>query len=128
MSGDDLRDRAEKNAQGFVVPDGWGEEIELEVGDHFEGRYRGHSDEGRSGGWLLWDTDGELRFIWGNYRLDQGFENVNVGDRVVIFRAENYHTRFDDEGDATGLGHGVAAEPCGDPLPGASPAGDDIPF
>jgi hypothetical protein len=125
--GDDLHGRARESAKGFVVPDEWGEQVQLEVGGYFDGRHRGWSDEGKSGAWLLWDGDGEPCFIWSNFRLRQAYEREkpNVGDRVVVFRDENYHTQYDEPGEATGLGYGAACEPCGDPLPDF---GDGIPF
>jgi hypothetical protein len=129
---DDLHNRAKESAKGFVVPDEWGEQVQLEVGEFFDGRHRGFADGGKSGAWLLWGDNGELLFIWNAYRLQQGYdrENPSIGDRVVIFRDEDYRTQYDAEGEASGLGYGVATKPCSDPLPegGASEADDGIPF
>jgi hypothetical protein len=132
----DLHDRARKNSEGFVVPDEWGEQIELEVDEFFDGRHRSWSDEGKSGAWLLWDGDGEPCFVWGNYRLRQAYEREkpNTGDRTSIFRGDNYSSKYDEPGEATGLGYGAACEPCSDPLPqspdetGGGGQLDDIPF
>jgi hypothetical protein len=128
---DGLHDRARESAKGFVVPDEWGEQIQLEVGEFFDGRHRGWSDEGKSGAWLLWDGEDEPCFFWGCFRLRQAYEREkpNIGDRVSIFRDENYRTSHDDEGEASGLGYGVACEPCADPLPeGGAPDDHGIPF
>lgn len=131
----DLHVRAKSAAEssGGVVAEFWGELIEIEVGGDFSGRYRGHDEGGRSGAHLFWDDEGEERFIWGSYRLDQEFEREQpaVGAQVVIYRSSNYKTRFDKEGEATGLSYGIATEPSADPLPGnpASSATDEgIPF
>lgn len=126
MSTDDLRRRAAASAKGGAAPAEWGDEVRLEVGDFFEGRFRGHAEGGKSGAWLFWDAAGQLVFLWGCARLDSGFEREqpNVGDSVAVFRDENYKTRYDDEGEASGLGYGVATRPCSDPLPDA----DGIPF
>src|SRR5262249_35812500 len=103
---DGLFDRAKQNSQGTPLPEHCGELIELEVGEFFDGRDRGHdASVGRSGVYLLWDGDGERRFIWANARLDRCYEDEkpSVGDRVVIYRDENYRTRFDGPEEATGL-------------------------
>ena len=49
MSGsDDLIARAKESAAGFVVPDHWGEVVELEEGEGvFLGRYRGQEEDSR---------------------------------------------------------------------------------
>jgi hypothetical protein len=115
----DLIARAQRSAAGAEVPVEWGELIEIAVGGHFLGRHRGHGDGGRSGAWLAWDVAGNKRFIWGNYRLDQEYarEGPAIGDTVAIVRGPNYKTRFDDDGEASGLGFGLAIEPSSAPLP-----------
>jgi hypothetical protein len=133
VSGDDLHNRAREAAKGFVVPAEWGTAVDLEVGNFFDGRFRGHSDEGRSGAWLVWDEAAAFRFFWGCARLDQGFAEVPIGATISVYRDENYTTRFDDEGEASGLSYGVSSEPCSDPLPGSDEPRDDkqeddIPF
>jgi hypothetical protein len=128
----DLRARAKESEKGFIVPDEWGEQVQLEVGGYFEGRHRGFAEGGKTGAWLAWDSTGGLCFIWNCYRLQQGYdrEKPNIGDRVVIFRDSDYRTKYDDEGEASGLGFGLACEPCSDPLPesGAPEDDDGIPF
>jgi hypothetical protein len=128
-----LRKRARDSAQGFVAPPTWGEQIQLEVDEFFDGRHREWTDEGgRSGAWLLWNEVGEPCFIFGCYRLRQAFEREkpNLGDRVSIYRDENYHSSYDEPGEATGLGYGAACEPCNDPPPESDAPEDDdgIPF
>jgi hypothetical protein len=133
MSADDLLRRARQNAErSGGVPESAGELIGFEVGDDFSGRHRGREPNwgmGEYGVWLVWDDDGEPRFIWGCYRLNEEYEREQpaIGDRVVIHRGVNYKTRFDDEREASGLNYGLATEPCDEPLPDAD--GDDgIPF
>ena len=95
---DDLIARAQANSEGVVVPEEWGRLIEVEVGEHFAGRHRGHDDGGKSGAWLAWDEDDEPRFSsWGSYRLDREYERESptLGDTVVIYRNENYETSYD---------------------------------
>ena len=55
----------------------------------------------------------------------RGFDRdkPNVGDEVAIFRDENYETKYDAPGEASGLAYGVAFRPCSDPLP--TEGGDD---
>jgi hypothetical protein len=113
-----LEERAKQAAESGAIPASWGESIEIEVGDSFRGRFRGHDDGGRSGAWLFWDTAGDERFLWGSYRLDREFEreSVPIGAKVVVYRAENYSSQYDDEGEATGLSYGIAWEESSDPL------------
>jgi hypothetical protein len=140
MSGrDDLRRRAQEAAQGTTVPEEWGTAVSLEEDDEFVGRYRGRDTDQRGNAiYLFWDEDGEPRFFWHAYRLEQGMESEKpaVGDTVLVFRGENYKTRFDEPGEASGIAYGVAVERNEAPLPeGAtsepSPAAEDddgIPF
>jgi hypothetical protein len=129
MSADDLLRRARQNAEsGGGVPESAGELIELNVGESFTGRHRGSErDWGKSGAYLAWDEDGEPRFIWGCYRLDEEYkrEQPAIGDGVGIHRGVNYKTRYDDDGEASGLNYGLAVEPCDEPLPGGSPREPD---
>jgi hypothetical protein len=137
---DELRRRARENAQKTPLPEEWGTAVSLEVDDEFEGRYRGRDTDQRGNPvYLFWDEDGELRFFWHAYRLEQGMDNEKpeVGDTVFVFRDENYETRFDKTGEASGIAYGVAVErneaPLPDaaaskPEPGPSEDGDDIPF
>jgi hypothetical protein len=140
VRGDDLRRRAAENAKGGgAAPAEWGHELKVEIGGFFEGRFRGHEEGGKSGGWLFWDVDGAPCFLWGCSRLDSGFERerASIGDTVVVYRDENYKTGYEeDDEEPRGLGYGVAVETNTDPLPDAeaptadaSPAvDDDIPF
>jgi hypothetical protein len=117
---DDLRARAQADAQGFVVPDSWGEAIELEPGESFVGRFRGRERDSRGHPtYLFWSEAGELCFFWSAYRLEQGMrrERPAVGATVCIVRDTNYATRFDDPGEPTGKSYGVASEPNNEPLP-----------
>jgi hypothetical protein len=140
---DELLARAKESSEGPVVPDCWGEVVEMEVGDHFVGRYRGtDTAEGfRSAAYLFWDSDNALRFIFACARLDKEFtrESPAIGTTVAIFRSENYESKYDRaEGrEPTGLAYGVATEPSDDPLPseevdnpalGQPKAGDELPF
>ena len=129
---DDLIDRAKASSEGFVVPDGWGEVVELEEGGGvFVGRFRGQEEDSRGEPiYLFWDTQGEPRFFWSSYRFKQGMEreNPSVGDTVAIVRDANYETRYDDPGEATGLAYGVASESNKEPLPGTTTTDSGIPF
>jgi hypothetical protein len=131
----DLIARAKANTEGVVVPESWGEVVELEedVGI-FIGRFRGQDTDNRGNPvFLFWDEDHSLRFLWPAYRLTQEMEKAqpNLGDTVCIARGANYKTRFDEAGDATGKAYGVSVEPNDEPLPGrdddeADP--DGLPF
>jgi hypothetical protein len=126
MSGwDELAARAIEAAESGRVPASWGERIDVPAGGVFRGRYREHDDGGNSGAYLLWDEDGRECFLYGCVSLDREMkrEHPDVGHRVVISRGENYKTKFDAEGEATGRNYGVAAEPSDEPLPG-----DELPF
>lgn len=135
---EDLVARAKAASEGFVVPASWGEVVELEEGGGvFVGRYRGQEEDARGKPvYLFWDEANEPRFFWHAYRLEQGMvrEDPSLGDTVCVFRDENYTTRFDDEGEASGIAYGVAVEPNDAPLPETpstadEPAADgDIPF
>jgi hypothetical protein len=125
MSHDDLLRRARQSAESSGVPGSAGELIELELGEGFSGRHRGREPEwgmGQYGAWLAWDDDGEPRFIWGCYRLNEEYEREQpaIGDRVGIHRGANYKTRFDDDGEASGLNYGLATQACDEPLPSTS--------
>jgi hypothetical protein len=125
---DELERRAQESAESGGVPAGWGSKIDLDVGDTFRGRHRGHEEGGKSGGWLAWDADGEPRYIWGCASLDREYdrEQPNVGDDVAIVRSENYRTRFDDpDDDPTGLSYGVATRENKSPLPESDSGGVD---
>jgi hypothetical protein len=136
MSGgdwDELLDEAREAAESGGVPASAGELIEIGPGEAFTGRHRGQEPEwGKSGAYLAWDDDDEPRFLWGCYSLDREFkrEQPAVGARIAIWRGPNYKSRYDDEGEATGLRYGLACEPCPDPLPegGAPEADDAVPF
>jgi hypothetical protein len=118
---DDLVGQARDAAHRAGVPEDWGEVIEISVGDHFIGRHRGFGEGGRSGAWLYWDESGDERFLWNCYRLEQEYkrEDPSLGDTIVVFRDENYHSQYDDDGDATGLSYGIAKELNEAPVPGA---------
>jgi hypothetical protein len=108
---DELERRSQESAEGGGVPAGWGSRVALDIGESFRGRYRGREDGGKSGGFLLWDGDGQEVFVWSCASLEREFEREkpNVGDDVVISRAENYRTRYDGEADhPSGLSYGVA--------------------
>jgi hypothetical protein len=134
---DELVERAKGSAQGGGTPAEWGTKIDLEVGETFRGRHRGHEEGGKSGAYLAWDTEQQERFIWACAALDREYdrERPGLGDDVAIAREGNYRTRFDDPGDEpTGLSYGVATRTNSEPLPelatdASEPAGpDDIPF
>jgi hypothetical protein len=117
---DELERRSQESAEGGGVPAGWGSRVDLGVGESFRGRYRGREAGGKSGAFLLWDAHGQEMFIWSCASLEREFEreNPNVGDDVVISRAENYRTRYDGDGDApSGLSYGVAARENDSDLP-----------
>jgi hypothetical protein len=125
---DELIERAKESAQGGGVPANWGSKVELEPGDTFRGRHRGHEEGGKSGAYLFWDTDQEERFIWGCASLDREYEREqpSLGADVVVVREENYRTRFDDpEDEPSGLSYGVATRENNEPVPGSD---QDAPF
>ena len=128
---DELEARAQESAESGGVPANWGRRIDLEVGESFRGRDRGGYEEGgKSGAFLLWDSDGEERFIWSCASLKREYEreSPSIGGDVVISRAENYHSQYDDPGEATGLSFGVASRENKSELPGGGqPDGDDEP-
>jgi hypothetical protein len=116
---DDLRRRARENAQGTPIPEEWGTSVSLEVGDEFIGRCRGKDvDQREKPIYLFWDDDEEPRFFWHSYRLEQGMEREgwSIGDGALIFRTDNYETRYDKPGEPTGLAYGVAIERNDEPL------------
>jgi hypothetical protein len=119
---DDLIERARENAEsGGGAPPEWGERIALDIDEAIRGRHRGHEEGGKSGAYLLWDTDEEARYIWGCASLDREYdrEQPAVGDDVVIARKENYRTQYDaPDDDPSGLSYGVATRKNEGPLPG----------
>jgi hypothetical protein len=117
---DELTARAQEAAESGGTPDSWGDRIDIPVGGVFRGRYRGHDDGGRSGAHLLWDEDGRECFVYGKVSLDREMEREQpgIGYRVVISRGENYKSQYDEDGEATGLNYGVAAEASDEPVPG----------
>jgi hypothetical protein len=127
---DDLVARAKASSEGFVVPESWGEAVELdEGGGVFVGRYRGVETDTRGESiYLFWDEENKPRFFWHAYRLKLGMEREKptLGDIVCVFRDDNYETRYDDPGEPTGIAYGVASETNDAPLPGADD--DDTPF
>jgi hypothetical protein len=130
MSDDDLLRRARQNAERGGLPTSAGELIEIQPGGTFTGRHRGREAEwGKSGAYLVWAEDDEPGYLWGCYTLDQEYEREQpaVGARVAIWRGPNYRTRYDDEGEASGLNYGLACERCDDPLPDAD-GDDEFPF
>jgi len=135
---DDLIARAKAASEGYVVPETWGKVVEIEEGASFIGRFRGQEEDARGEPiFLFWDEDDEPRFFWSSYRLRQGMEREQpkIGDTVAVFRDENYTTRYDDEGEASGLAYGVAVDENNSPLPETTSstadepaADDDIPY
>jgi hypothetical protein len=134
---DDLIARAKAASEGFVVPESWGEAVELEEGGGvFIGRYRGVESSSRGPVYLFWDEGQQPRFFWPAYRLKLGMdrESPSLGDTVCVYRDANYETQYDDPGEASGLAYGVAVESNDAPLPetpatGDEPAADDdLPF
>jgi hypothetical protein len=137
MSGDydELIARARTRSEGssFDIPASWGESIDVDENESFVGRYRGRTEGPRGEAiFLFWDEEEQLRFSWHRFRLEQEMERLSptVGDTVVIFRGENYKTRFDDDGEASGYAFGVETEPNSAPLPNGSEGTDDdeLPF
>jgi hypothetical protein len=128
---DDLIARAKASSEGFVVPEHWGEAVELEEGGGvFVGRYRGVETDSRGEPvYLFWDEENKLRFFWSAYRLRQGVEREKpaLGDTVGVFRDDNYETKYDDPGEPTGIAYGVASEKNDAPLPETNDD-DDLPF
>jgi hypothetical protein len=107
MSGDgwdELEQRAQQSADSGGTPPEWGKKVDLEVGETFRGRHRdGYQEGGRSGA-LLWDEDGEPRFIWANasLRRDYDREEPNLGDDVAIENGELPHPARRGHGRAVG--------------------------
>ena len=62
---DDLIARAKAASEGVVIPENWGEVVELEEGGGtFVGRYRGREEDTRGNPvYLFWDEDDDPRFL-----------------------------------------------------------------
>jgi hypothetical protein len=120
----ELIGRARARTVGFVVPEHWGDAVELTEGEGvFIGRYRGQEVDSRGSTiYLFWDEDDQPRFFWSAWRLRQEMERAapSIGATVCVVRGPNYQTRFDDDGESSGLAYGVESESNRDPLPGSA--------
>ena len=113
-----LADRAKRNASEREGGE-WGYRVALEVGETFEGRYRGTElatggDYGDQTLFLFWDRDGASCYMRGHASLVRKVESAEpgIGDTVAVFRADDYQSAG-----GTGYTYGIAAEPCDDPIP-----------
>lgn len=127
---DELIARAKERAEGTPTPEEWGYRITLEEGESFVGSWKDRTvdeDHDDRPVYLFLDEAGEDCFSRHYASLERELtrEDPAPGDTVVIYRAENYKTRFDDEGEASGQSYGVTTEPKGDPPPGAPAAAAD---
>ncbi len=123
---DDLIARAKASSEGFVVPETWGEVVELEEGGGvFVGRYRGQEDgrarrarlpvlgRGRRAALLPARVPAEAG--------DGAREAVARRHRLRLPRRE-LRDAVRRPGEATGIAYGVAVEPNDAPLPERRPA------
>src|SRR5438876_2429895 len=101
-----------------------GDLVELDVGEHFHGRWRGdgqmRTKDGLVDVYLLWSRDGAPRFIYRHARLVWEIEELRpqVGDQVLILRGPS--VEFERGGDSyTSYRYAVRARACSDPLPGS---------
>lgn len=113
-----LADRAKRNASEREGGE-WGYRVALEVGETFEGRYRGTElatggDYGDQTLYLFWDHDGASCYMRGHASLVRKVESAEpgIGDTVAVFRADDYQSAG-----GTGYTYGIAAEPSDAPLP-----------
>jgi hypothetical protein len=136
MSDDDLITRARQRAESGGVDESWGTLLDLEEDETFDGRYRGATtdpDNGRAI-WPLWDQDDELRWSRNYASLEREMEKAapSIGDRIVIYRGDNYKTAYDGDKGPKGRSFGVVCEPSDRPLPASVDASGDtvdgIPF
>jgi hypothetical protein len=145
---DDLVAQAKARAEGGgAVDESWGDLIQLDEGESFVGRYRGHANDPKHDRliYLFWDVEGAP--CWSRYYAALGRELEGaapmIGDRVAIHRGPNYKTGHEEPGEPPkGQSYGVVCEPSSDPLPDEEPqpatstlagagkpaARDDIPF
>ncbi|MGH3085098.1 MAG: hypothetical protein ACRDNP_13810 [Gaiellaceae bacterium] len=127
---EDLIARAKASSEGFVVPETWGEVVELEEdGGVFVGRYRGQETDTRSESiYLFWGEDDEPRFFWHAYRLKQGMEAREPGARRHGVRLPRRELRDEVRRPGRALGHLLrrGAETNAAPLP-EMPSTDDGP-
>jgi hypothetical protein len=135
---DDLLQQARTRLQELEeqAGDELGDRVELAVGEHFRGRYRGslqmRNREGDVFAVLgLWGEDGRARFHYMNAALRLEMDTLaplEVGAEVVLVRGED--KTFEKDGQMRTMHrYALAARPCSDPLPGsASQDDDDIPF
>ena len=117
-----LEERARANALENDLG-GWGYRVALEVGEGFQGRYRG--SEVATGGeygdqtlFLFWDQNAQTCYMRGHASLVRKMESASpgIGDSIFVFRHDDYQSQG-----GTGYAYGVAAEPNEEPLP----EGDD---
>jgi hypothetical protein len=102
-----------------------GEVIEVEEGEHFEGRWRSndgmlHTKRGKVGVYLLWDKAGKPRFHFQQAALVEWVEELQpqVGDEVLILRGPTKTWEQDGETHKK-FRYVLRCRPCSDPLPGA---------
>jgi hypothetical protein len=125
---DDLIARAKARTESAPVGE-WGERLNLLPDESFVGRYRGTATDPSKDDrlvFLFWGPNNELRYERHYASLERQLKDVAIGDKVAVYRGDNYRTQYDAEGETSGYSFGVAPETCDDPLP--SESGDDIPF
>lgn len=147
MVNDDLlqeaKERLQQQEDEDQVGDDLGDQIELGVGEHFHGRWRGddgtmQTRDGAVSVYLLWDQDGGRHFHYKNARLVQEIDDLRptVGDEVLILRGPDVEFTAKGGETRTMYRFAVRARPCPDPLPAGRPTSavasgspdDDFPF
>lgn len=134
MTSDELVEQAKRDAEDRAG--GWGMRIQLEVGEHWAGRYRGDTiasggDYGDQTLFLFWDEGGYEVYMRGHASLvaKMAAAAPQLGDTVVVYRSDDYQSAG-----GTGYAYGVAREPNDAPLPDtpsdtfatAEPVADDV--
>jgi hypothetical protein len=137
---DELIAAAKARAEAPPAPEEWGYRVALEEEETFVGRWRGETvDEDNENRriFLVWDEAGEPAFFryYASLGRELDREHPSVGDTVVIYRAGNYKTQYDDEGERSGQSYGVTTALNDAPLPGEAALGsgqlsddEDVPF
>ena len=127
---DDLIARAKAASEGFVVPETWGEVVEIEEGGGvFVGRFRGQETTPRRAHLPVLGRGRRAALLLElvSAQAGDGARPARVGDTVCVYRDAELRDEYDDPGEASGIAYGVAVEPNDAPLPEAA-AVDEVPF
>ncbi len=132
----DLLARAQERAESKPIPAEWGSyRIQLDPQDSFIGRWRGRAtDEANDRPiYLLWDENDQPCWVRAYTALTRELDRAApaVGDRVVIYRGEDYPTQYGNPGQSYGVETQANAEPVPGDVPAAVVEGstdDGIPF